>query len=776
MTHRICFLVLIAFSFVNVINAECANACNGHGKCTSYDMCLCHRNWQASDCSERVCQFGLAHVDSPKGDLNMDGSVEDADHPTVENSFVYPYGTTEQFPAMQNSDQTTLINTAHYYMECSNKGTCDRTSGECTCYDGFDGAACQRASCPNSCSGHGVCKSIESLANSDSKNVYKLWDRASTYGCKCDAGYGGADCANTLCKHGIDPLYYDDSTTVKYSIYNFATMTTDTTLGGTADADAGDPFTDGTLVGGLHSGKWAIRFYDIHGEDWLTQPIPSGASCSVIVKALEALPNNVIPPGVTSCTQASTLGTGVDGLNAAFGGTPSEADYSTPAYDSHHIRPIVVRTAFWDEVFPETFAAAIKAGVQGITGVVAGFPSSYDSQAAIPLQGYIYRIKFYGNPGQLKQPKIEIYLDGKRPSMVNVGYPVITKVWTDGQQGESKDYFADHCNGVTATIATGDLTGAYAKQDISYSYLVLTAAETLLLKACLGSSDDNPANNVDVYNWDYGSQAFPHLVKLVRSTTTYTDGGYYVALYYDGTLFRLVNPFKSLDNDIASGTNNNFAETDQYEIYTTTGTLALTDPTNVATNEAIFGFASQEIIMTKVVATAATALATPITSGSVACEVYTAADIYCLNKTDIFTVLNWGFPNLNPANINLYKVNKIYTKQADYSLVDLFGATTSGVASAVTATTFASTGINKITTDISTNWASSLVGKGGIAGTPTANHPKFQIYKFTPNPISTYEYVAECSNRGLCDYTAGTCTCFPGYSSDACQEQNSLAV
>ena len=35
------------------VQAECANACNGHGKCTSYDMCICHRNWQANDCSER---------------------------------------------------------------------------------------------------------------------------------------------------------------------------------------------------------------------------------------------------------------------------------------------------------------------------------------------------------------------------------------------------------------------------------------------------------------------------------------------------------------------------------------------------------------------------------------------------------------------------------------------------------------------------------------------------------------------------------------------------
>jgi hypothetical protein len=61
------FLVAACLAaFASVANAECANACNGHGKCTSYDMCICNRNWQASDCSERVCMFGLAHVDTPK--------------------------------------------------------------------------------------------------------------------------------------------------------------------------------------------------------------------------------------------------------------------------------------------------------------------------------------------------------------------------------------------------------------------------------------------------------------------------------------------------------------------------------------------------------------------------------------------------------------------------------------------------------------------------------------------------------------------------------------
>lgn len=67
-------LIIVLISLLgcaHYVNSECANACNGHGKCTSYDMCICNRNWQASDCSERVCMFGLAHVDTPKVTIIM---------------------------------------------------------------------------------------------------------------------------------------------------------------------------------------------------------------------------------------------------------------------------------------------------------------------------------------------------------------------------------------------------------------------------------------------------------------------------------------------------------------------------------------------------------------------------------------------------------------------------------------------------------------------------------------------------------------------------------
>merc|ERR1711871_351252 len=204
---------------------ECPNACSGHGTCGAKDSCACYQNYQSNDCSERTCYFGLAHVDSPKGDLNADGIVSGALTTVVTGSEVYPWGTTEQFPNAE-------ANEGHFYMECSNKGLCNRKTGECDCLDGYEGTACQRASCPNACSGHGTCESIKELAelgpntwvNSDASAVrgatsYELWDRDIGMGCLCDPEYQGADCSERKCKYGVDPLYEAEGTEVNEVVF-----------------------------------------------------------------------------------------------------------------------------------------------------------------------------------------------------------------------------------------------------------------------------------------------------------------------------------------------------------------------------------------------------------------------------------------------------------------------------------------------------------------------------------------------------------------------------
>jgi hypothetical protein len=106
---------------------------------------------------------------------------------------------------------------------------------------------------------------------------------------------------------GIDPLYLDDSATVKYATYDFATLTNApgaaaTEVTGKYYTDEGVLLNDGTAKGGR--GHWAIKFFDAHGEDWITSPIQAGASCTSVIAALEALPNNVVPHGTTYCTRS----------------------------------------------------------------------------------------------------------------------------------------------------------------------------------------------------------------------------------------------------------------------------------------------------------------------------------------------------------------------------------------------------------------------------------------------------------------------------------------
>lgn len=689
---------LLVVGYLTGVSGECANACNGHGRCTSYDMCICNRNWQANDCSERVCQFGLAHVDTPKGDLDMDGYISGPDEIIAVNSFVYPFGTSEQFPRMQNSELADVTNSAHFYMECSNKGTCNRETGVCECLEGYDGAACQRASCPGypeSCSGHGVCKTISQLAAADGNNIYELWDKDVTMGCECDAGFFGADCSLRACKYGVDPLYLDDTATIKYAAFEFFVGTTD---------DAGllnDGMTDPS------TGYWAIRLYDMHGEDWLTERLPAGATCTQVIAALNKLPNNVVSDTMTDNMCTRIAATNKDALDATEGLSWQGADNLDPEVT------IAPKMAFWD----------------GTTTL-----NSYDA-ASYQISGYLYRVHFLSNPGALKEPTIEIYLDGKRPSLqTEVGETVITKVWTDGNQGESIDYFADHCDGVTVTITADDGTSIRLGD--------MTAAEEGLLKACLGTSDFSNDNNEDIYDWDHGNLNYPHLIKLVKTTASISEGGFYSAIYYDGSAFRLLNNFAP------------HQYTDVYEVYTTQGVLArVSDKTS-----AVFDFASNKFIMTSITAdTPEESLGQKTFHGDVSCEnidLRAAGEVYyCVNKTDIVTFLSPDIDK-NPAKFNLYTVKKIHQ---DYYTRDIFADNAAGEFGEFP---------HVIETDLSSNWAHTSVG----------NDDNFYVYKFFPNRNSAYTYVSQCSNRGLCNEQEGLCECFRGYTGDSCSDQNSLAV
>lgn len=101
------------------------------------------------------------------------------------------------------------------------------------CFEGYEGKACGRMSCPNDCSGNGRCIYADELPYGvnvgsfyDSQSnvtdymgelgqsngndavtfTYHGWDKGKTRMCKCDPGYEGVDCSYRSCPQGNDVM------------------------------------------------------------------------------------------------------------------------------------------------------------------------------------------------------------------------------------------------------------------------------------------------------------------------------------------------------------------------------------------------------------------------------------------------------------------------------------------------------------------------------------------------------------------------------------------
>eukprot|EP01038_Epipyxis_sp_PR26KG_P012786 gene12786-17143_t len=200
-------VLFLKYLYLVISDCKMLNYCNGHGTCVnSTSSCSCYDGWgadsdisfyKAPDCSMRSCPSGKAWADIP-----------------------------------------TNYNTAHALAECSNRGTCDRSTGTCKCFNGFTGVSCQRNKCPNDCSGHGICLSMKQLARTANAlplgpNTYyegdedsTTWDEDKLFGCVCDSswtvGLGngetqepewfGPDCSLRHCPSADNPRTYKDET------------------------------------------------------------------------------------------------------------------------------------------------------------------------------------------------------------------------------------------------------------------------------------------------------------------------------------------------------------------------------------------------------------------------------------------------------------------------------------------------------------------------------------------------------------------------------------
>jgi len=262
--------IAVLLSFVAAANAACDNQCSGHGTCGFDDVCTCYDNWglgqshDSGDCSDRVCPFELAWVDTP----DKDGVF-------------------------------------HKYQECAGRGICDRALAECNCFTGFEGKGCQRSSCPNDCSGHGTCEFIEDMGfaatwndltpkgHSDNAATfsYNAWDEGKTRGCVCDALYGDVDCSKRMCPYGTDVLDTRDDLLVstKYQTQDLYFLPQNSLTAGTGAAGAG-----------FDGATFALTFKSRLNETYTTIPIVistgtnTGALAEDVHLALLSLPNRVI--------------------------------------------------------------------------------------------------------------------------------------------------------------------------------------------------------------------------------------------------------------------------------------------------------------------------------------------------------------------------------------------------------------------------------------------------------------------------------------------------
>jgi hypothetical protein len=282
---------LLALALAGTASAVCPNACSGHGTCGADDVCQCYQNWgmadeKSGDCSEMYCPFEYAWVDTPDADGNF-----------------------------------------HKYAECSGKGICDRSTGECECFDGYTGKGCQRMTCPNDCSGHGTCEYIEELPFAVVPGTYQgnkyiatdtmggsgygtglfktaftfagdmdeIWDYHKSMACVCDPGYIELDCSRRMCPKSNDVM---DERLNTADIFNYQIQNITFYSAGTSGNGSFSTITE------FYDRSFALTFVSTLNESFTTIPIMITYSSSItdteiamgaaIELALQALPNKVI--------------------------------------------------------------------------------------------------------------------------------------------------------------------------------------------------------------------------------------------------------------------------------------------------------------------------------------------------------------------------------------------------------------------------------------------------------------------------------------------------
>ncbi len=506
------------------------------------------------------------------------------------------------------------------------------------------------------------------------------------------------------------------------------------------------------------AGNYSLILFDQYGEDWATEAIAYDATCADIVSSIERLPNRVFHPGTVRCL-----------VWLDYSDMPPHDESIQFASDNIHY-------------------------------------------------GKKITLAFPANPGVVRQPELNIFLDGARPSLYSneASSTLGFFVYPDGFVGENYEYFTDKCVGVDVSI----LQFTDISNDVSYNYISdLIPLEERLLQQCLGDADalaqTNSASGRVLghdYTWDYGSLSNPHIVRLVEKTvdpvtdlcpgamnsirgegvtcdyqyqtrdsdentdsvfvepSVFGSNGHIDIVNKQGAassrVFRPPGFFAALYFDymkqrfvLLTQPVHSYSPATLFSVFTTTGTAQMVSDYAKIVTSSVRPY-SKVIYSTRTGSNATAATY----GGNIDCETNqpnTNGALDCLEKGDRVFFLdprsNTRSSQTNPKYLNIYTVEKISKEPYLEGSSSIFATNTSGT--------------NQIALDMSINSAWSWTAQDEARAYVFRPPRSVWLEGTTSGPL---KYVAECSNRGNCDSFSGICECFTGFSGDDCSFHNNV--
>jgi hypothetical protein len=772
-----------------------------------------------ADCSQRVCPFGVGWADTPKGDLNSDGIVSgpgtnngvsacslgsSCDATVVEKDQIFGQdGTTEAFPAFKTANGLVIGDSGHALAECSSKGLCDRETGDCQCFPGYEGSACQYNSCPEvdgkTCSGHGTCASALEV----SKGFYQLWDKDGTQGCVCDSGYEGFDCSMKKCKPGVDPMAFEGGRTLQTDNSTYVIWHKSST---------------GDVHRATHKvqGTYKISISDVFGKMWETDDIPAMATCDTIIKKIRAIPS------------------------PSFDDDVEIRCYRNP--DSRGAR-----------CMGNDNGASCNSNLVGLTGnLVAGYPASdpYNMQEnpfnanAFTWEKVTLSLKRYGTYPAMK---ILHHDSDNRPTLYGshkeVG-EIFSAVFANGYTSEEVDMFPNACKEVFIRF---DTAGADTDGEVVLVFGVDGASETeiarqqLLFEACLGDADEDWTNNLNKESYDKGTSINPHFIRAYEVTqyNCYSYSPWPNAQWnsatcddeYDETIpsnllcdnyvyddprnniVRFGGGASVVDylcaNKNPSGINlmvtknsadewifrnkvaDDYSDNTPFVIYTMDGIMQNVNAKAAAVStylDDVQTYYTNIIHVTNATDTDGSAVTAATFNGDLSCEDLpgsTPTKKQCLNNGDKIVLMSMPVTSsaTNDEKKAMYNCNARYTNIYTVKNVAKFPNSKDSVDGRIPVNDRWQNFFIELDRGINARYFLDVYGEntpfgnGGASSFNKLPGCAMYIYKYIVNatvtPSGGYLADSDCSGRGVCDSGSGQCNCFDGYSGDNCNTINS---